>query len=124
MSDQTRRWLLGLILAPSLALLGLWIGVMVAGQLKSSAMGFDQLASMLGGMMLGAAIGLAIAVVLARRMGLAGLQRLTVVVGLIAASLVSVGVVRMRRDMARAAADAPPPPGLHPITDVPTPPDD
>jgi hypothetical protein len=123
-SDQTRRWVLGLILTPSLALLGLWVGGIVAGQLKSSAMGFDQLASMLGGMMVGVAIGVVIAVVLARQMHLAGLQRLTVVVGLLAVTLVSVGVVRMRRDTARAAADAAPPPGLRPVTDVPVPPDD
>jgi hypothetical protein len=84
-------------------------------------MGFDQLASAMGGMMLGAAGGVVLAVVLARYLSLPVLRRVAAVAGLLAIILVGVGVVKMQRAKARAAADAAPPPGLRPTTEIPAP---
>lgn len=115
--------LLTLVLATSLFLLGLTVGALVAKAFQSSAMGFDQIASTLGGVMVGGAGGVVLAVVLGRYLGLPMLRRVAAVTGLLAVALLWVGAVKMQRAKTRAAADAAPPPGLRPTTELPVPTD-
>jgi len=121
MEARTTRWALGVILGLSLALLGMAVGGTIAGQLGRGGMGWDEIAHAVGGMLVGAPAGLLLAMLLARRAGRRTLQLVTAVAGLLATTLLLFGVLRVRREMDRAAREAAPTRPLAPPATAPPP---
>lgn len=119
METRTTRWALGVILGVSLTLLGMAVGALIAGQVSRGGMGWDGIADALGGMLLGAPAGLLLAILLARRLRVPTLRLVTAVTGVLAASLLLIGVLRVRSDMDRAAREAAPTRPLTPTTTDP-----
>lgn len=112
---KQRLWL-GVVLSPSLFVLGAVVGGVLSRFTRQGGMGWDHLAQALGGMMIGGLAGAIVAIVLARRLGIAALRALTIATTLLAGGLVALSVARYQREMAMAAAEAGAPRPMAPTT--------
>lgn len=118
------RGLLGIILALSLLVIGATTGGAVAGLLAADATGFDGIGDVAVGLFVGGGAGLLAALLLARGLPLPALRRLALVTVVVASALLLIGMVRIRRELDRAAAEAAQPAVPRPVTGAPVPPVD
>ena len=118
------RGLLGIILALSLLVIGATTGGAVAGLLAADATGFDGIGDVAVGLFVGGGAGLLAALLLARGLSLTALRRLVLVAAVVASALLLIGMVRIRRELDRAAAETVSPTPPRPATDAPAPPAD
>jgi predicted lipid-binding transport protein (Tim44 family) len=106
MEERTARVGLGMVLTAGSLVLGAAAGGIVSRFTRQPGMGWDQIGHVLGGMMIGALAGMVVAIVLARRLRIPVLRALTIVIALVAGSMVTLVAIRMRQEEARGAADA------------------
>lgn len=118
------RGLLGIILALSLLVIGATAGGAVAGLLAADPTGFDGVGDVAVGLFVGGGAGLLAALLLARGLPLPALRRLALVTVVVASALLLIGMVRIRRELDRAAAEAAHPAVPRPVTGAPVPPVD
>jgi len=121
MNANPQRRTFGVLLALSFVILGATVGGVLAGQLQRGGMGWDEIASALLGMMLGASAGVLLAIALARRLALRALTRVTAIASVLSVVLLVIGVMRVRDDLARAARDASTPGPRRPSATTPPP---
>lgn len=93
------------VLVLGIPILGAAAGGIVAPRIGSSGMGWDQIADALGGVMVGGVFGLAIALLVIRRISEPGLARAARLVGLVVIGLLVVMTLRIRT-IQRAAREA------------------
>lgn len=109
MSERAARALAGLLLVPSMLILGVAAGGAIAS-LTSSGMGWDRMADALGGIMIGAVAGPLAGIVAALRAPAGRLRALTigaVLAALLVSGLLTVRTLRRRAAVAAEAASRP-----------------